>query len=325
MQTSQEVLARREFERVTTLVPGEPAGWANLGLLLMRQQELEARGAEAREGGRAGAEERGHPAAAGPAREPPGPPSGGDPALEDARRSLDPSDLRAPYALAARPRAAGRRRRRRARPSACSSRCSRGRRIWPRASSWRASRPSAGDAAALQKAIAPLAEASRSWPAPAQEQLARAAGGRRPTRRAAATRVAFLKNVLLRAPEFRRALAAVSTPAQRGRRAARRGSSPCGIPSRSPRRADEALTFERRRRWRAAGRADGVRVAGVARPDEGPPVVVAAGADERAAPGRRQGRRFPAAARPAGTVRHRRRRLQLRLPHRPAARRRRRA
>src|SRR5262245_42332106 len=42
MQTSQEVLARSEFEHVTRLVPGEPAGWANLGLLLMRQQEMDA-------------------------------------------------------------------------------------------------------------------------------------------------------------------------------------------------------------------------------------------------------------------------------------------
>jgi Flp pilus assembly protein TadD len=42
MQTSQELLARREFERLTELVPGEPAAWANLGLLLMRQQDLEA-------------------------------------------------------------------------------------------------------------------------------------------------------------------------------------------------------------------------------------------------------------------------------------------
>jgi Flp pilus assembly protein TadD len=42
MQTSQDVIARRELERVTTLVPAEPAGWANLGLLLMRQQDLEA-------------------------------------------------------------------------------------------------------------------------------------------------------------------------------------------------------------------------------------------------------------------------------------------
>src|SRR5215210_8031775 len=41
MQTTQEVLAREKFDRVVALVPQEPAGWANLGLLLLRQQELE--------------------------------------------------------------------------------------------------------------------------------------------------------------------------------------------------------------------------------------------------------------------------------------------
>ena len=66
MQTSQDVLARREFERVTALVPGEPAGWANLGLLLMRQQELDRGGAASGQGRRPGAEERGRAAAAAP-------------------------------------------------------------------------------------------------------------------------------------------------------------------------------------------------------------------------------------------------------------------
>ena len=41
MQTTQEVLARQKFDRVVALAPQEPAGWANLGLLLLRQQELE--------------------------------------------------------------------------------------------------------------------------------------------------------------------------------------------------------------------------------------------------------------------------------------------
>src|SRR5262245_62721411 len=41
MQTTQEVLARQKLDRVVALVPEEPAGWANLGLLLLRQQELE--------------------------------------------------------------------------------------------------------------------------------------------------------------------------------------------------------------------------------------------------------------------------------------------
>src|SRR6478672_13396 len=41
MQTTQEVLARAKFDRVVAIVPEEPAGWADLGLLLLRQQELD--------------------------------------------------------------------------------------------------------------------------------------------------------------------------------------------------------------------------------------------------------------------------------------------
>ena len=41
MQTTQEVLARQKFDRVVALAPTEPAGWANLGLLLLRQQEID--------------------------------------------------------------------------------------------------------------------------------------------------------------------------------------------------------------------------------------------------------------------------------------------
>src|SRR3954454_15827357 len=41
MQTTQEVLAREKFDRVVAIVPEEPAGWADLGLLLVRQQELD--------------------------------------------------------------------------------------------------------------------------------------------------------------------------------------------------------------------------------------------------------------------------------------------
>src|SRR5690242_14634284 len=41
MQTTQEPLAREKFERVIALAPQEPAGFANLGLLLLRQQELD--------------------------------------------------------------------------------------------------------------------------------------------------------------------------------------------------------------------------------------------------------------------------------------------
>ena len=41
LQTSQDVLARRNLDRLIQLAPQEPAGWANLGLLLLRQQQLD--------------------------------------------------------------------------------------------------------------------------------------------------------------------------------------------------------------------------------------------------------------------------------------------
>ena len=59
MQTSQDVLARSELERLVQLVPDEAAGWANLGLLLLRQQQLDEAAAAAGKGVRARAEERG--------------------------------------------------------------------------------------------------------------------------------------------------------------------------------------------------------------------------------------------------------------------------
>ena len=41
MQTGQDVHARQELDRLTQLVPDEAAGWANLGLLLLRQQQID--------------------------------------------------------------------------------------------------------------------------------------------------------------------------------------------------------------------------------------------------------------------------------------------
>ena len=41
LQTSQEVLARQQFERVIAVAPHEPAAWADTGLLLLRQQDLD--------------------------------------------------------------------------------------------------------------------------------------------------------------------------------------------------------------------------------------------------------------------------------------------
>lgn len=208
MQTSQEVLARKELERVTQLVPGEPAGWANLGLLLMRQQETEAAASSLTKAGelapdsapvlrlRALHESRGGrlPEAV---------------ALWRKAVAADPADLKAPYALALdleRGGDAGLAEAQQALEAVAARSDNLAVRLeWARLAAKR------GDAAALQKAIAPLAAASAAWPEPAREQLKelQAAAANPP---AAGTRVAFLKNVLLREAAYRAALAAVSTP-----------------------------------------------------------------------------------------------------------------
>jgi Tfp pilus assembly protein PilF len=41
LQTSQDAHARQELDKLVQLVPHEPAGWANLGLLLLRQQQVD--------------------------------------------------------------------------------------------------------------------------------------------------------------------------------------------------------------------------------------------------------------------------------------------
>jgi hypothetical protein len=70
-----------------------------------------------------------------------------------------------------------------------------------------------GDAATLQRAVSRLEPRASVWPPEVQEQfkaLQAAASG--PDPRAAATRIAFLRNVLVRVPEYRTGLAAVKSP-----------------------------------------------------------------------------------------------------------------
>ena len=169
MQTSQEVLARRELERVTELVPGEPAGWANLGLLLMRQQELDAAAPKLAKAAELA------PKSASVQRLL---------ALLESRQGrlpeairhwrnaaeLDPSDLKAPYALAADIERQGGTDGAAEAQRVLESLLARTENLAARVELARIA-AKRGDAAGLQKAMAPLAEASRSWPAPAQEQL----------------------------------------------------------------------------------------------------------------------------------------------------------
>jgi tetratricopeptide (TPR) repeat protein len=209
MQTSQELHARKEFDRFVQLVPEEPAGWANLGLLALRQQqfdEAEQRLTKAAElAPESAAIERLRALTAS---------RKGD--LEAATRhwrsavELDPANGKAPFALARDLERLG--------GDANQVEAQRAldglaRRSGNLAAQIEFARVAArrGDAAALGKALDALAGRASSWPADAQERLKTAREVARTNAAAATTPIIFLKNLLLREPEYRAAFAEVSS------------------------------------------------------------------------------------------------------------------
>jgi tetratricopeptide (TPR) repeat protein len=234
MQTGQDVHARQELDRLTQLVPDEAAGWANLGLLLLRQQQMDeaaARLARASQlAPRNAAIER--LLALSESR------TGNlDASVRHWRRAieLDPADLKAPYALAQELERLG--------GPANDAEAQRlfdtlAARSGNLAAKLEFARVAArrADAAALARALDALAQHAPSWPADAQERLQTVRQAARDNPAGAATSVIFLKNVLIRAPEYRAALAAVSTPrAEVGEPMVRLISLPNPDPQPSPR------------------------------------------------------------------------------------------
>ncbi len=209
MQTSQDALARAQFEQVTTLVPREPAGWANLGLLLLRQQETDGAmphlakaaelapdsGAVQRLLGLAEARRGNLEASVAHWRK----------ALE-----IEPGDARAAYALAREIERQGGSEHDAEAQRVLEAMLGRTDNLVARLDATRLA-AKRGDVAGLRRGLAALAPAARGWPPEVQERF-RAVEQAAANPRAAAPAVAFLKNVLLRVPEYRRALAEVSTP-----------------------------------------------------------------------------------------------------------------
>ena len=245
MQTSQDVHARQELDRLTQLVPDEAAGWANLGLLLLRQQQMDeaaTRLARASQlAPRNAAIER--LLALTESRK-----GNLDASVRHWRRAieLDPADLKAPYALAQElERLGGPANDAEAQRLFDSAR---GPIRKPRG----AARVRAGRRAARRRGSARAGRSMRwrssapSWPADAQERLKTVRQAARGNPAAAATSVIFLKNVLIREPEYRAALAAVSTPrAEVGEPMVRLISLP--NPDPQPAAADDQLAFAGRR------------------------------------------------------------------------------
>lgn len=209
LQVGDDVRAQSNLQEATQIAPGEPAAWADWGILALRQRNFDP-AAERLNRARKLAPKDGRVyyllGLLGTAQ--------GDSQLAIANYhkavSLDPQNLRALYALALeveRQQAAGS-------EQDFEKLIQQILAAQPRnlAALLELSRVSAkiGDAATLHATVQRIAAQSASWPPDIKEQLAeleKAASGPEP--RAAATRSIFLRNVLMQLPSFRSDLAQI--------------------------------------------------------------------------------------------------------------------
>ena len=213
LQVGDDVHAESKLSELTRLVPAEPAGWANWGVLALRQRNYDL-AAQRLERARDLASQndqiydllgilegqRGHSAEA----------------IANLRKAVDlnPKNLRAAYALAEEIERQG---------DANSE--AEFQQVMQKilsaqpdnlAALLELSRVAAkrGDAATLKSAVAQISARSSAWPAEVQQQLAVVQAATAGTDlRAAATRTTFLRNVLMRVPEYRQSLSVIKAPA----------------------------------------------------------------------------------------------------------------
>jgi tetratricopeptide (TPR) repeat protein len=211
LQVGDDVRAESDLARLVALVPDEPAGWANYGLLALRQRSLDV-AAERFEKARILASDnsglyfligllestRGRfPEAISALRK----------AIE-----LDPRNLKAAYALAEQLERQG-----------DDSSAAEVQQLFQKildaepdnlAAQLELTRVAAkrGDADTVRASVARLAERAAAWPPEVQQQWSALQTAASTDPRAAPTRVAFLRNVLVRVPEYRRSLAQVKSP-----------------------------------------------------------------------------------------------------------------
>ena len=210
MQTSQDLHARKELDRFVQLVPDEPAGWANLGLLLLRQQQfpeaIERLGRASELAPRNAAIERLR--ALAESRN-----GNVERSIAHWRRALtlDAADLKAPYALAQELERLGGDSNEAEALRLLDALAARSGNL---AAQLELARLAArrGDAATLEKTLDALAQRSQSWPADAQERFKTVRDAAKAGAAGATTPAIFLKNVLIREPEYRAAFAALTTP-----------------------------------------------------------------------------------------------------------------
>lgn len=214
LQTGEDVRAREKLTLATQIAPGEPASWANLGLLAVRQQEFDAAYENAEKARSLAPDNSQIESLLGQIESKRGRLPEAITHLKKAVE-LDGKNLKAIYSLAQEVERQGEP------ASEAEAQTLMGRILAAQpgnlAVMLEMARISAkrGDNATLRKVVAKLVENSQDWPDDAKQQLATlqqiAAG---PNPRAAATQSAFLKNVLTRVPAYRQSMNAVRTPAE---------------------------------------------------------------------------------------------------------------
>ncbi|HXP45147.1 MAG TPA: tetratricopeptide repeat protein, partial [Candidatus Acidoferrales bacterium] len=209
LQVGHDVYADSKLGELTNLVPDEPAGWANWGVLALRQRNYDLAAQRLEQAHKLAPQNdqiyfllgllessRGHQAEA----------------IADLRRAvaLNPRNLRAAYQLAEEIERQGGdeneaefqrviQRILDAQPDNLAALLEVGRVAAKR-----------GDATTLRAAVDRISAQSSAWPPEVQQQVAAlkaAAASSDP--RAAATRTMFLRNVLMRVPDFRQSLAVI--------------------------------------------------------------------------------------------------------------------
>jgi tetratricopeptide (TPR) repeat protein len=213
LQVGDDVHAQSKLSELTQLVPTEPAGWANWGVLALRQRNYDL-AAQRLQRARALAPQndqiydllgileadRGHSAEA----------------IADLRKAVDlnPKNLRAAYALGEEiERQADANSEREFQQVIQSILAAQPDNL---AALLELSRVAAkrGDAATLKSAVAQISARSSAWPPEVQQQLATVQAAAAGTDlRAAATRTTFLRNVLMRVPDYRQSLSVIKAPA----------------------------------------------------------------------------------------------------------------
>jgi Tfp pilus assembly protein PilF len=212
LQSGDDVRAQQKLTLATQIAPGEPASWANLGLLSVRQQEFDRAYQEVEQARSRAPDNSRIEALLG--------------LIEDRRGNLtqaiahlqksvdlDPKNFKALFALAEETER-----------KATGASDAGAEKLFARLLDERSGNVAVllevarlaaktGDSASLRNAVSKLAEASVSWPEEAKQQMAllqQAAAGSNP--RSAALRVVFLRNTLARVPDYRNSLNQVKTP-----------------------------------------------------------------------------------------------------------------